>query len=116
MRNERFAGLSALQPGWLNGLGKAVKDENIMLAQEIVAETVKRGVELPSIFPTEDGGVSLEWNAPGAHLGVEVVDAKVSVDALSASGVFALYDDIHTADETALVIQSWWEEAATLAA
>jgi hypothetical protein len=56
---ERFAKLESLEDGWFDGeWGKPINPKAIQLAKTFIKVT---GCTTHAIFPTENGGVQIEW-------------------------------------------------------
>jgi hypothetical protein len=59
--DDRLAEIAALPAGWLDGDGEAVTREAIEGARQAVRMLALAGMPKPRLFPTPDGGVSVEW-------------------------------------------------------
>lgn len=70
-RQARFDELAALPPGWAEGDGAAVSPAASELAQQALA-VLGPMLRSPGIFPTFNGGVSLEWVLLGNVRSVEI--------------------------------------------
>lgn len=54
---------ASLAPGWAGkGQGFAIAFPALEAADRIMSEISERGLELPGLFPTVDGGVLIEWS------------------------------------------------------
>lgn len=73
---NRLAELAALEAGWLDGDGKAVTPAALDLAVHVIAHLAPTLGD-PGIFPTVDGGVSIEWASPVHVRIVEVTPGLV---------------------------------------
>lgn len=63
----RLAELAALEPGWLDGHGEQISGTVIGIATRL-ADAIPAALHPLSIFPTEVGGVEIEWRDPtGTH-------------------------------------------------
>ncbi|MFF8544778.1 hypothetical protein ACF060_31330 [Streptomyces werraensis] len=63
---DRLTDLSKLEDGWLDGYGKAPTVEALRRAS-LLGPALPQGITL-YVYPTEGGGVSLEWaDQYGAH-------------------------------------------------
>lgn len=51
----RLAEIAKIEPGWLDGDGKAVTATALRIARLLIASP-------PRVYPTPEGGVSLEWD------------------------------------------------------
>jgi hypothetical protein len=75
---DRLTELSKLKEGWLDGHGKA-------LTREALKQASAFGPSLPSdislhVYPTEEGGVSLEWrDQHGSHEILVLPDGRLSL-------------------------------------
>ncbi len=65
--DARQAELAALRSGWLDGQGRAVDRGTLAVVSELLAIVARQGFALPRMYPTEAGGVHLEWDG-----GVEI--------------------------------------------
>ncbi|QQZ18358.1 MULTISPECIES: hypothetical protein [Rhodococcus] len=70
----RFIELAQLSEGWNDEArsSEAVAFSAIDGAREILRHVAKIGREIPGIYPSEDGGVSLEWASPQRVITIEV--------------------------------------------
>lgn len=60
--HERIAELGSFEQGWLDGGGEAVSPEALRVAETLTLEIMTRGeCGWPVLFPTEEGGVQLQW-------------------------------------------------------
>lgn len=59
--SERLLTLQTLENGWLDGIGKEVSRKLLRQVESILLELLDAQVERPYIYPTEEGGVQLEW-------------------------------------------------------
>lgn len=61
--NERFEYIATLEDGWLNGIGKAPTKRFVEQVRKAAWRLVESlGVPRPRAFPTEEGGIQLEWD------------------------------------------------------
>jgi hypothetical protein len=75
---QRLAALADLEPGWLDGEGRAITQGALVAARQFLNALSVMSVAFPGLIqpggicPTEDGGVDVEW-APkgGAWVSVE---------------------------------------------
>lgn len=70
--SDRLDYLQSLQPGWLDGAGRAVSRVAIQTAESFLFMVLDAGLDRPGIFPTRDGGIQMEW------AGVEDLEVVVS--------------------------------------
>jgi len=64
--------LSSLKPGWLEGHGIAPQIDNLNWLSNEVAKSFPESLEHPSVAPTEEGHVILEWIRPHSRIELEV--------------------------------------------
>lgn len=63
----RLCEIRNLREGWLDGAGKAVREDVVRAAGKL-AEALPSGLHPLSIFPTEPGGIEIEWrDQTGTH-------------------------------------------------
>lgn len=78
---DDFAELLFLEPGWLTSgpnavaSGDAIAPEALLVAHHILTYCQERNWVLPRIYPTEEGGTSLEWGTKGWVAGAEITIA-----------------------------------------
>jgi hypothetical protein len=77
LRLERFAEFEALESGWLDGYGLPIHPVPIALAKELLGLLDTAGIPGPGVFPTEEGGVSLEWIDAESFLGLEMLSTGI---------------------------------------
>jgi hypothetical protein len=58
---DRIGELGRLKPGWLDGIGEAPSPQALLRAG-IIADALPQQQEPVRIYPTEAGGVNLEWS------------------------------------------------------
>lgn len=80
--SQRLDELSALTDGWLDGSGKSVSKPAMRAAETLLFLVADEALPRPGIFPTEEGGLHLEWD-----------DAKDSEIVVDPSGVILLFSD-----------------------
>ncbi|MBD0838868.1 hypothetical protein [Streptomyces sp. TRM68416] len=82
--SERLVELQTLENGWLDGVGKEVSRKLLREVESLLLEFLDAQVERPYIFPTEEGGVQLEWPFTRGEVTVIVLpDDKVEAYAFS---------------------------------
>ena len=64
--------LNELKDGWLEGHGKAPSSFSLWNLSNELVDSFPAGIDYPSVVPTEEGNVSLEWIMPSARVEVEV--------------------------------------------
>lgn len=79
-----FAELASLNAGWLEGDGEVIDLAPIEFARDLLAQVAAQHLEVPAVFPTEDGGVQLEWLSPQRHMAITVEpDLKIEAFVLN---------------------------------
>lgn len=67
----RLKELSELEDGWLDGEGKNISPQVLDLAEKILKQLiVDLNVPTPHLYPTEEGGISAEWDNSQGFLGL----------------------------------------------
>lgn len=64
--------LASLSDGWLEGVGVAPKPEDLNWLSNELAKVFPESLAYPSVAPTEEGNVILEWILPNARIELEV--------------------------------------------
>ncbi|MFJ9088712.1 hypothetical protein ACIRL3_40520 [Streptomyces sp. NPDC102384] len=59
--SERLTELHDLEAGWLDGVGRQVSRKVLREVESLLLEFLDEQIKRPYIYPTEDGGVQLEW-------------------------------------------------------
>jgi hypothetical protein len=70
--SERIEYLSSLRAGWLHKDAIAPTAATLDRTEQILLACVDEGIERPGIFPSEEGGVNLEWSNERIDLEVEI--------------------------------------------
>ncbi|UPZ30433.1 hypothetical protein MUK60_23200 [Streptomyces sp. LRE541] len=82
--SERLAELHDLEAGWLDGVGQQVSRKVLRQAESLLLEFLDEQVKRPYIYPTEDGGVQLEWPYSSGEVTLTITsDEKVEAYAFS---------------------------------
>ncbi|MGW1956720.1 hypothetical protein ACWCPI_28895 [Streptomyces sp. NPDC001920] len=82
--SERLTELHDLEAGWLDGVGQQVSRKVLREAESLLLEFLDEQVKRPYIYPTEDGGVQLEWPYSAGEVTLTVTsDEKVEAYAFS---------------------------------
>ncbi|MER6673792.1 hypothetical protein [Streptomyces sp. NPDC000983] len=82
--SERLAELHDLEAGWLDGVGQQVSRKVLREAESLLLEFLDEQIQRPYIYPTEDGGVQLEWPYSAGEVTLTVTaDEKVEAYAFS---------------------------------
>lgn len=67
-----LAELASLNRGWLDGDGAIIELPPIEFARDLLGSLMQEQLVQPAVFPTEEGGVQLEWLSPERHLAITV--------------------------------------------
>lgn len=70
----RLAEFASLLPGWSDGEGEQISSTALDAAQVLLREAFGLYEEPPGVFPTEDGGVLVEWADRDSVLSAEITD------------------------------------------
>ncbi|MET8100693.1 hypothetical protein ABZV29_30225 [Streptomyces sp. NPDC005236] len=82
--SDRLVELHDLEAGWLDGVGQQVSRKVLREVESLLLEFLDEQVQRPYIYPTEDGGVQLEWPYSAGEVTLTVTsDEKVEADAFS---------------------------------
>jgi len=99
--SQRLEELAALKDGWLDGSGSAISREAMRAAETLLFWCVDEGIARPGIFPTESGGIHLEWDDPNE---TEVV--------VEATGTVRLFSDTVSDDGVEGALEAVFTELA----
>jgi hypothetical protein len=91
---ERVNQLLALPRGWDGYGAPSPQLDMVVAAIRLLLEAMEDSTPAPNVFPTNQGGIQLEWHQGGIDLEIEIS----SVDQLDAT----LYDDADPDRETDL--------------
>lgn len=69
---EAIEGLAALPLGWNSYAASAIERESIRSAVQVLQAVARAGLPRPSIVPTPDGRVQIEWHCRGVDLELAV--------------------------------------------
>lgn len=78
----RLDELARLSDGWLDGKGRALRPDALHVLEMLLATADDAPLPRPGIFPTEVGGLHVEWD-----------DAAATEVVVEPSGVATLYAD-----------------------
>ncbi|CCQ47184.1 hypothetical protein ARTSIC4J27_3164 [Pseudarthrobacter siccitolerans] len=67
-----LAELASLNPGWLDGDGEIIELPSIEFARDLLGTLQEERLAQPAVFPTEAGGVQLEWLSQQRHIAITV--------------------------------------------
>ncbi|MET8607057.1 hypothetical protein ABZV92_26315 [Streptomyces rubiginosohelvolus] len=84
--SDRLSELHDLDAGWLDGVGQQVSRKVLREVESLLLEFLDAQVQRPYIYPTEEGGVQLEWPYSAGEVALTVTaDGKVEAYAFSKS-------------------------------
>lgn len=95
--------LSSLEIGWLNGNGAVPSDASLNLICEAIQKSFPEGLEYPSVVPTAEGNVILEWIRPRARVELEINLEERNIE------VYATNVDIDQFVEVRFNLEQWDE-------
>ena len=100
--------LRALEDGWLEGEGEAPSNEGLDWLSQAFARFYPAYLPAPYIYPTEDGGVQIEWS-------FGVIDINVRIDLSTQRAVYFWLDE-HTESEGELDLadSADWDRLASV--
>lgn len=99
---SRLDELQLLKAGWLDGGGKALDAARLDKLGQYFTDFFPSELPLPYVFPTENGGVQLEWRINGAS-------PEIEIDLATFSGEWLSDDEEETID---LTRREGWEDLA----
>jgi len=83
----RLDELGQLESGWFEGRGAAPDAEQFAVVADKLVEQYPERLKLPSIVPTQEGNLLLEWAAAGEpSLDIRLADLQASFHAFSPEG------------------------------
>ncbi len=71
---DRISALTALAPGWNGYDALEVKADSAIEAAKFLTKVAFPGIAAPSIVPTSDGGVQVEWHRGGLDVEIAFSD------------------------------------------
>ncbi|RKO26127.1 hypothetical protein D7Z96_05115 [Pseudarthrobacter phenanthrenivorans] len=81
-----LAELASLNAGWLDGDGEIIELPPIEFARDLMGALQAERLPQPAVFPTEEGGVQMEWLSQQRHMAITVEpDLAIEAFALDAS-------------------------------
>lgn len=81
-----LAELASLNAGWLDGDGDVIELPPIEFARDLIGALQAERLAQPAVFPTEDGGVQMEWLSHQRHMAITVEpDLAIEAFVLDAS-------------------------------
>lgn len=78
--SAELAALASLNTGWLDGDGEVIGLASIEFARDLLTNINGKYSDVPAVFPTEDGGVQLEWLSPKRHLAI-TIEPNLNIEA-----------------------------------
>src|SRR5262249_26334813 len=75
--SARLRELSELQEGWLDGKGERVSRQVLRQTETLLLDCLEAGIGRPRIFPTENGGVRLEWVFDDSEVSADIESSYV---------------------------------------
>lgn len=69
---KKLCELLDLPPNWDSYGALPIEPRNVAIALDILNETINTGTPRPSVVPTNQGGVQLEWHTDGIDLEVKI--------------------------------------------
>lgn len=72
---DRIAELAALRRGWLDSDSDSPSREALDVTEEFLLACVDEGLPRPSIYPSADGGVQLEWRTERVAVEVDILNS-----------------------------------------
>lgn len=108
--SARFEELAQLQDGWLDGIGKAPDANGLMWLAKQFDDFYPDSVDLPHLYPTEDGGIQAEWF-------LSPFDVSLDVDLAERKGTYHslnLETDAEESRDIDLGQESGWGELLSL--
>ena len=67
--------LRRIQPGWLDGEGKAINSDGLLWLQEALSKIDFDGRTPPCLYPTEEGSAQAEWT-----IGNTVAELRIDLE------------------------------------
>lgn len=77
-----LAELASLNAGWLDGDGEIIELAAIEFARDLMGTLQAERLGHPAVFPTEEGGVQLEWLSQERHMAI-TVEPGLAVEAFA---------------------------------
>lgn len=72
---DRISELSALRKGWFDEKSDSPSRETLDATEEFLLACVDEGLQRPSIYPSAEGGVQLEWRNKQVTVEVDILNA-----------------------------------------
>lgn len=77
--------LANLSPGWLEGVGSAPVAGSVNWLTNEIAKAFPEALDYPTVAPTEDGNVILEWIRPDTRIELEANFAEQKIELYSTN-------------------------------
>lgn len=72
---DRIAELASLRKGWLDPDSDSPSREALDITEEFLLACVDEGLPRPSIYPSADGGVQLEWRTASVSVELDILNS-----------------------------------------
>lgn len=72
---DRIAELASLRKGWLDPDSDSPSRETLDVTEEFLLACVDEGLPRPSIYPSADGGVQLEWRTDSVSVELDILNS-----------------------------------------
>ena len=92
---SRIIQIASLGRNWNDGDEPAISDVAIDVALKLLEGIAEKSLPVPGIFPTEEGGISLEWADAEQVVSVEI-DSDLGANAGTGFNLFILPKDEFT--------------------
>lgn len=107
----RLRELGSLKPGWFNGDGEPVSAQALKGASNLLETLLKSTERLPSIFPTPEGNLQLEYPGESSNLEVTVSGSDTfDVYYLNLSTQVEIDEESVDKTEAAALIRRWLDD------
>lgn len=70
--DHRLKSLALIEKGWLDGEGEALDADDIEKLRAIMQVQYRRNWPFPYLYPTPEGGISMEWETGGYLCGMTI--------------------------------------------
>jgi len=99
----RITELSELKEGWYNNQGQAPDAASLLKFEQLFKDNFGSNLPLPTIFPTLEGNIQLEWTIGSKEVSLEInlstfISELVSVDT-DNQNVEEIYFDLNTSEK-----------------
>ena len=76
----RLSEIEQLQPGWYDQKTPSIEPSAISVAQSVVVALLVAELPIPIVFPTTEGGLSLEWGLDRLRAEVVLADDSSAIE------------------------------------